>query len=240
MQQSGGIRHSEGVSPKNLFRYFANAQYDTKLVHKKAGFTILEIIVLIFIISIFATITIPVVINDSKEAALISNWRMQVQDAKYFFSLIKMNNSEEVQKAFTDRNEREIFNLYLKYAGLENVEEVPLENYNLKSLNNKVIKEDSPYYIQRMIKKDDTTFIGFSPCKNCVDHEKICGKLFFDVNGMKGPNKLGVDVFGFDVRGDNLQIFGEDRDIKKVRKDCSRFGTGAYCSIYYLKGGKFY
>ena len=207
---------------------------------KKSAFTILEIVVAIFIISIVTAISIPIIINDTKEATYISNWKKQFDETKYVFNLMKINDSQELEAAVMDGNPELIIYRYLLYMGVPLSTLVPADDYTLRGLDNKIIDKDSPYHIQYIAKKDSKTLVGFTLDKTCPDGEIVCGKIFFDINGEKGPNKLGVDVFGMEIHNLNLQVFGENQEIKKIKKDCSRFGSGAYCSIYYLRNGRFY
>ena len=67
----------------------------------------------------------------------------------------------------------------------------------------------------------------------------ILGILMYDVNGKIGPNVWGKDIFGMNIYKDKLEPFGTSVSNDEVEFDCSRQGTGMYCSTYYLNGGSF-
>ena len=61
----------------------------------------------------------------------------------------------------------------------------------------------------------------------------------YDVNGKKGPNSWGKDVFGLNIYKDGFKPFGKTEPLETQRQDCSKHGTGIYCSNYFLIGGNF-
>ena len=63
--------------------------------------------------------------------------------------------------------------------------------------------------------------------------------MMYDVNGKQGPNVWGKDVFGMNIYQDTVSPFGENASSEDVEFDCSRQGTGLYCSTYYINGGSF-
>ena len=65
------------------------------------------------------------------------------------------------------------------------------------------------------------------------------GLLMYDVNGIKSPNIWGKDVFGMYIYNDRFEPFGKSESVSKQKQDCSRAGTGLFCSNYYLLGGNF-
>ena len=64
--------------------------------------------------------------------------------------------------------------------------------------------------------------------------------MMFDMNGLKGPNMWGKDVFGLNIFIDgNITPLGSGWDIDDLKADCSTSGTGVACSHYYRIGGNF-
>ena len=56
-------------------------------------------------------------------------------------------------------------------------------------------------------------------------------------NGKSSPNIWGKDVFGMNIYKDKLEPFGAAASNDEVEFDCSRQGTGMYCSSYYINNG---
>ena len=67
----------------------------------------------------------------------------------------------------------------------------------------------------------------------------IQGVLMYDVNGKNKPNIWGKDVFGLNIYKDKFEPIGKNEPLSSQKQDCSRNGTGLYCSNYYLIGGSF-
>ena len=61
----------------------------------------------------------------------------------------------------------------------------------------------------------------------------------YDVNGKKGPNVWGKDIFGLNIYNDKFEPIGKNEPINIQKQDCSKNGTGLFCSNYYLIGGHF-
>ncbi len=66
--------------------------------------------------------------------------------------------------------------------------------------------------------------------------------IIVDVNGSKGPNVFGKDVF--DLRGSNfedigIQPCGYDKTNEEINEDCSKSkdGTGHYCAEKIKRAG---
>ena len=71
------------------------------------------------------------------------------------------------------------------------------------------------------------------------DCQKRIGQRTFirkgiDVNGKKGPNVWGKDVYGYNVYANKIEPLGKNEDPITIETDCSRQGTGVYCSFAVL------
>ena len=65
--------------------------------------------------------------------------------------------------------------------------------------------------------------------------DKIHGIIMYDVNGKHGPNIWGKDIFGLNIYNAKLEPLGKREDPVSIASDCSKQGTGVFCSIYILK-----
>ena len=64
--------------------------------------------------------------------------------------------------------------------------------------------------------------------------------MMFDMNGLKGPNTWGKDIYGINIFTDGkITPIGTGWDLEDLKKDCSETGTGISCSHYYRIGGEF-
>lgn len=68
---------------------------------------------------------------------------------------------------------------------------------------------------------------------NGQPYSQTCGSIYIDVNGNKGPNTLGRDVYGLRTIRDGLKPIGSQGDQDTT---CIRTGTGMGCAAKVLKG----
>ena len=93
---------------------------------------------------------------------------------------------------------------------------------------------------------DGTMGVLGSVSENCTVTSSgltgICAKIFLDVNGLKGPNTAGKDIYGFWVLNNRIVPFGYSGDQYANAYDCNTktalngfsMYTGFSCSSYYL------
>ena len=64
-------------------------------------------------------------------------------------------------------------------------------------------------------------------------------QVFIDINGLKGPNTLGKDVFRVVMNYDknNVMPFNIDKNHNDIDKNCSTTGTGESCFAKIVKDG---
>ena len=88
------------------------------------------------------------------------------------------------------------------------------------------------------INRDDN-IVGIKDIENKTPDSPVF-LMMLDTNGYKKPNIWGRDIFGLNIYKDgNINPIGYGWDVKKLRKDCSKKGTGLSCSYFYRIGGEF-
>ena len=72
--------------------------------------------------------------------------------------------------------------------------------------------------------------MGSSGKDACSDTDagttNVCGFIFYDVNGTKGPNTWGRDVFYFAVKSNEI--------VPAKQNDCNKNSNGDGCANYIL------
>ena len=190
----------------------------------KKGFTIIEVSILFVIFLIVAFLVAPLSLDDTTQAKNISRWRSVQQDFSNIFYSVS-NHNEETSLPFK--------------TALETI------------LNNEIKKETSLYKITFLngtypsntyrFKDFSTTFSNATIAVKVFEEpqEELLGILMYDVNGKVGPNVWGKDVFGLNIYKDKFEPFGKNESLNNQKQDCSKNGTGLFCSNYYLIGGSF-
>ena len=190
----------------------------------KKGFTIVEVSILFIIFVIVAILVAPLSVDDTVQAKNTSKWRV-------------------VQQEFT--------NIYNFIASDNNTNALPFSANFETIINNDVKSNIKPYKIKLMNGSIPESLYTFTDYKLTYSGATIAYKFFdeptnnqigiimYDVNGKTGPNTWGKDVFGLNIYEDHFEPFGYTMSIGKQRQDCSKEGSGKYCSNYYLLGGSF-
>lgn len=190
----------------------------------KKGFTIIEVSILFVIFLIVACLVAPLSLDNSKQAKFIYKWKVVQQD---FSNIIYSIYSQNVDEKFSFKANLEKI--------IDNETKNKIKDYRVIYLNG---SNPSPEY--RFINYNLTlanAVIAYKLFEQPQD--ELLGILMYDVNGKKGPNQWGKDVFGFNIYNDRFEPFGKKEAVSKQKRDCSKNGTGLYCSNYYLIGGNF-
>ena len=190
----------------------------------KKGFTIVEVSILFVIFLIVAFLVAPLSLDDTMQAKNTSRWRSVQQDFSNIFYSIRTQNEQNL---------------------------VDLGTIIKSHINNEIKETTSPYKISYMNGTNPDINYRFSDFNITysnaiisfnifeVPENDIIGNLMYDVNGKKGPNIWGKDVFGMNIYKDHFEPFGKNESISAQKQDCSKNGSGLFCSNYYLIGGNF-
>ena len=190
----------------------------------KKGFTIVEVSILFVIFLIVAFLVAPLSLDDTMQAKNTSRWRSVQQDFTNIFYSI---NSQKEETS------------------------LPFETALESIIDNEVKDSISPYKITFLNGTYPSNTYRFTDYKTTYSNATIAVKLFdspqnnilgmimYDVNGKNKPNTWGKDVFGLNIYKNKFEPIGKNESISKQKQDCSKNGTGLFCSNYYLIGGNF-
>ena len=193
----------------------------------KDGFTLVEVIILFVIFITVAILVVPLSFEDAVTAKNNAKWQ-HVQSG--FASIpINMMNTQTYKTSGVVSLEHFIAAL-IKVHPLHNV-----VNYKIKYMNGET--PEDRYKFNEIYNTDSGATIAFNwfdDNEKIAGEDKIEGVLMYDVNGKRGPNVWGKDVFGMNIYANKIEPFGKDIDPTTVVSDCSRQGTGLYCSYAVL------
>lgn len=190
----------------------------------KKAFTIVEVSILFVIFLIVAFLVAPLSLDDSVQAKNTSRWRNVQEDFSNIFYAIntqKEDSEKSFEEAFTETFANEL-------KGDAN-------SYKITYMNGTY---PSDTYRFRDFK---TTYSNATVATKFFKEPEngIRGVLMYDLNGSKGPNVWGKDVFGLNIYEDKFEPFCKNDSLSAQRQDCTKNGTGLCCSNYYLVGGSF-
>lgn len=191
----------------------------------KKGFTIVEVSILFVIFLIVALLVAPMSLDDTIQAKNTSRWRSVQQDFTNIFYSINAQKENNEEFALKESIESILKN--------EIKEGVP--SYKILFLNGTF--PNNTYRFKDYYSTYSNATISIKMFETVEDN--LLGALMYDVNGKKGPNVWGKDVFGLNIYNDRFEPFGKNESLSSQKQDCSRNGTGLQCSNYYLIGGSF-
>ena len=190
----------------------------------KKGFTIVEVSILFVIFLIVALLVAPLSLDDTRQAKNTSRWRNVQQDFTNVFYAIN-TRQQESEISFNDSFD-EI---------LQNEIQGNVKPYRISFLDGTYPNTTYRFTEYKLTYSDAVIATKFFKTTDAG----LRGILMYDVNGKNGPNVWGKDVFGLNIYTDHFEPFGKDKSITEQKQDCSKNGTGLFCSNYYLIGGNF-
>lgn len=215
---------------------------------KKYAFSFVEIAIVIFFIIAISSITLSKIFIETRCPASVYRWQQALEEVKYAYNVALLTKGASVDYILSNSDMNadaafmNLFKIGMNFKkNITQGEAKNLENYIYHFRNGKKVTDESQYYIDNFVYLAGNEIFGLKwKTDACSEDSKTpCGFFILDVNGVAPPNRFGTDVFGADIYSSTIYPFGDDMPLSKVSSDCSKEGTGVYCSKYYLICGKF-
>lgn len=209
----------------------------------KKRFWKIEYSITIFVIFAIILLLLPSSFISSKEAAYIHKWNETYNNVDYMFTAMTAQANENIVKGFhraKTNEEREQLMITLVKPYLRIQEEDALKTkYKQYYMNGNKVNPKDQFYFDKLYNSNNGQIIGIKDIKDeDIYHPGFL--MLFDMNGLKGPNTWGKDIYGINIFVDGkITPIGSGWNIDDVKKDCSETGTGVSCSYYYRIGGEF-
>lgn len=210
----------------------------------KQAFSIIEILIVFFLILMVTSIFVPLNIANVKQAERVVKWKNTFDETKYSFEVLKANNQNlfESLKSNKVMDSQVAFDMIKPYLNISHEKSTNdyFKNYKYKFLNGRKVKKKSNFYVEDFATLESGVIIGFKLTKNSsIYSNSPIGLMLFDVNGLEKPNKIGKDIFFINVYENEVKALGEGHSTSMLKANCSPIGIGTFCSKYYLIGGNF-
>ncbi|MDD3014662.1 MAG: type II secretion system protein [Candidatus Gastranaerophilales bacterium] len=197
---------------------------------KNKAFTLAEILISLGIIGVIAAFVISPLVQEIQDTQLKTAWKKSFSDISQAVRRYSIDMGGDFRGIFTGPNAtaegnddfRNKLLTYLNYTqkcdggtalGQNGCWHADGSLYRLSGIAHTI--DYSPY--SRAI-LNNGNLIGFylwsTACNNTYspNHDN-CGQILFDINGFKGPNKIGKDVFGIMILRNGIVIpFGSQGD----------------------------
>ncbi len=174
----------------------------------KKGFTLTEVLITLGIIGVVAAMTIPSLINTYKTHVLKTQFKHSVSNLAQAIQFAKINsqidNFGKYCISFNESNggyynTNECINALVNSYSKKDLKTDKIYRNDIKTYNNKA----TVYYIDSMslpvlyqARMSDGTYLGWHIYNGMY-------MLSVDTNGSKGPNRLGHDIFTFQINPEN-------------------------------------
>lgn len=200
---------------------------DKKTTFLKDGFTLVEVIILFVIFLTVTILVVPLTVEDAIISKNIAKWK-HVQSGFSSIPISMMNDQSYRDNGVVSLEH--FINALIKVHPLKN----PV-SYKIKYMNGDT--PDEKYVFKEIYNTDNGASVAFKwfDDEKIKGEDKIEGMLMYDVNGRRGPNVWGKDIFGMNVYANKIEPFGKNEDPITVESDCSKQGTGVYCSFMMLQ-----
>jgi prepilin-type N-terminal cleavage/methylation domain-containing protein len=217
-------------------------QFDCIKRHaKKYAFTLAEVLITLGIIGIIAELTIPTLIQNVQDKAAVASLKKAYSElSQAFTSAINDNGTPDNWGLVPFSNPTGLANLntimskYLKYTKNCGTGTGCFPNVAYKDLNNRtdIITEnyEGSTGMTKFALADGTSLAMYtwdSSCNwgwgNAQTLQNICGEINIDINGFKGPNKYGVDLFAF--------MFGKNGVVAEGGPSQTSYPFSDFCNL---------
>ena len=211
-------------------------------IKSKSAFTLAEVLITLVIIGIVAALTIPTAINNYRKQEYVSGLKKAYSTLAQVTTQIIAEHGAQINWV-TSTND--IYNLYK--SKLVNVKEcgsnsgcfeqtrrllnggILSDGWDTLTMHRKLIMSDGTQLMLGGASHDfsrtcESAGLGIFGCHN------ICQTFFVDVNGNKGPNQWGMDLFTLVLTRDGFLPAGYENVA-----NCSRTGSGYDCAARVLR-----
>lgn len=202
--------------------YFLKVSF-LNIFNKKTAFTLAEILIVLLIIGIVASMTIPSVLQNTQNMEFKVAWKQNYAIFAQATKQLAINNGGTMVGAFNSNNSfRNAYLPYFNYIKTCPKQTPPQSNTCWYSaglaheLSGDVFTDDYTGKTGMILNNGAMVVIDLESI-TCEDTYSIndddCGSIKIDVNGEKGPNTIGKDIFGLLVlRNGNILPRGSQGD----------------------------
>lgn len=216
----------------------------------KKGFTLAEVLITLVIIGVIAAMTIPTLINKTNEQETVTAVKKAYSVLGQAYQKVIAENGEIIpstlgaDSAEATKTLGEMFSKQLstsKICGMSTNEDcfaigqykyingANFSDYNLSTIHFKMRLNDGmsvAFHVWRPSYLNLGNTESLSHAFSAVD---------VDINGDKGPNTYGKDMFGFHITKYGVLPYGTPNDTAYTLSDCKTLGHG--CAAWVIKNG---
>lgn len=161
----------------------------------KQGFTLAEVLVTLAIIGIVAALTIPALITSYNENVTATQAKKVFSTISSAWNLYIEEHGGSPVGTFPSSSRFDYRDYFLeKYFSYIQESDFGVNTHSIQSL-----RDDTLYLtLDAGITTTDGVIISIYNASNSCQYNGVqdwCAQVYFDVNGIKGPNRIGYDAF---------------------------------------------
>lgn len=215
----------------------------------RSAFTLAEILITLLIIGVISSLVIPLLLNDTRDAELKTAFKKSYANINQVFQQIKLDNGGTFNGICSGawncncfKNAFKNYMSYTKDCDDYDVYGTCWHNYNNFYYMNKqpVAFNGWPFNcgVSALVLADGS-YLSFSfyMDNNSDLRPGVINHINVDVNGAKGPNTLGKDIYTIYILNDKIYPYGSSVDGYESTCDTSAASyPGLGCAAKVLKG----
>ncbi len=219
----------------------------------KRGFTLAEVLITLVIIGVIAAVTIPSLINKTNEQELVVAVKKNFSVISQAFEKIVAENGE-INPSFLGESEHQatekMGELFKNVLATQNIcgmgtdgDCFPEDGYKLFDGRYWCdFNFDETFYKLRLNDGSSLAIFGYPNYMNWGTSESLkntVGYVWVDVNGDKGPNTNGIDVYSYRITKYGIVPNGTPYETYSPLSSCRTTGSGCAAWVI-LKGNMKY
>ena len=205
---------------------------------KQKAFTLAEILITLTVMGLISALTIPSLVQTTKDSQLKSAWKETYSIINQATSRVILNNGGTMLGICTDWDGNCMRDKYLNH--LLSIKSCSSSDAvgNCWPNNTKYMDNSNfAYNGSPVIILNNGSSLAFAfYYGNCTNTDwqniPVCGALNLDVNGLKGPNIMGKDIYGIWIVKDGIKPYGVQGD--GYENTCTTSSLGIACATKYL------
>jgi len=213
-------------------------------IRRRIAFTLAEVLITLAVIGVVASMSIPALQNSVDDMQYKSAYKKTYSVVNLSLNQLLAENGGTFKNILNDADDGGLANLFLPYLNFTK------SCITIDAVGNCWHSHNKFYYMNGtptlsgtnggFILTDGSFFAVRMSSMACTDvslgvpsgYSGTCGQYWLDVNGFKGPNRIGRDIFGGHILKNTIKPYGTPGDI--YDNTCRSTSTGESCSTEYL------
>ncbi|MFH0701988.1 MAG: prepilin-type N-terminal cleavage/methylation domain-containing protein [bacterium] len=207
---------------------------------ERKGFTLAEVLSTLAVVGVLAAISMGIILPKIQDAQHKTAFVAIYSELTQVTTKIMMDNGGSLKGVFTNANIRDKFAQYLNIIKSCNYGQILGNCWHNNDGSSKYLngtpKTNWGNY-SGVILNNGVLFSFYTSNSNCTNSSGsilFCGFITVDVNGFRGPNTIGKDIYFIWIQENGIKPWGTKGDT--LENTCTTSNTGWGCAAKVLMG----